>query len=94
MEGPLFESALVYGLAVTTLIAALKNFIPQVNGAVTLIPTALLSAAFAWYSSSNAQEPMTMASTIMLGVMIFGIGIGAWSGASKIASKVGNGSAG
>lgn len=93
MEGPLFESALGYGLAVTTLIAALKNFIPQVTGAVTLIPTALLSAAFAYYASVNAQEPMTLASSIVLGIMIFGIGIGAWSGANKIASKVGNGSA-
>lgn len=89
MEGQLFESALIYGGLVMTLIAAAKNFVPQLTGGITLVATLILSGLFAWYYSSSAVPTPDIPSTVMLGVMTFGVAVGAWSGANKIASKVG-----
>lgn len=87
----LFTSAAQYGGYVLLFIAAIKNFFPSITGWVTLIPTVILSGVFAWYAGTGAAEPLPLSSTIVLGVLIFGVAVGAWSGASKIAGKIGSG---
>lgn len=81
----LMGKAAIYGGMVFALVAALKGMIAWLQGWRTLIPAAGLSAIFAWYAASTAGEvPMTLSTALVLGVLIFGVAVGAWTGVTKI----------
>lgn len=82
----LMGKAAIYGGMVLALVAALKGLVAWLTGWRTLIPTAALSAAFAWYiaSTSDPAMPMSIATACVLGIMIFGVAVGAWTGITKV----------
>lgn len=80
----LMGKAAIYGGMVLALVAALKGMVAWLSGWRTLIPTAGLSTIFAWYIAATATPPMPIPTAFILGVMIFGVAVGAWTGITKV----------
>lgn len=66
----------VIGAVLIPIIEFLKSKAPWINGWRTWIVALILSALSAWFQSTTVAEPMPLAATVMLGVMVFIVAIG------------------